>query len=192
MPGYLAVLPGWLRQLVLVGIGVIVFAVFFAAARWLRDTAGKWLVRHHVSGDALVLGRRVVYVTLLIFGALLALTFALGSGNAALAGLVLATVVASFGIQDVMKNYVSGYYVLLERHIRVGDRISVGAGTGTVEDIRLRVTLLRSEGGELIVVPNNTLFNEVVRVSVPVPPKSLGERSEDHPAEGVEAGRVEV
>jgi len=39
-------------------------------------------------------------------------------------------------VQDLLKDYVSGYYVLLERHIRVGDRISMdGVGSGTVTGI---------------------------------------------------------
>ena len=74
---------------------------------------------------------------------------------------------ASFGVQDVLKDYVSGYYVLLERHIRVGDRISMDAvGMGTVTDIKLRVSLLRTDDGDLVVIPNAELFNKAVTVHV--------------------------
>jgi small conductance mechanosensitive channel len=74
-------------------------------------------------------------------------------------------VVAAFGVQDLLKDYVSGYYVLLERHIRPGDRISLeDAGEGQVLEIKLRVTLLQTESGDLVVVPNSELFNRVVLV----------------------------
>ena len=191
MPPLLAALPGWVGQLILVGIAVAVFIAFFAAARWVRDAAGRWLVRRGVGGDALMVGRRAVYVALLVAGALIAVTVALGTGNAALGGLVLATIVAAFGVQDVLANYVSGYYVLLERHIRPGDRITLSFGGGVVEDIRLRVTLLRGDDGRLVVVPNSILFNQVVTVAAPSR-RPLADGPEDHPAESVEAGGVEV
>jgi small-conductance mechanosensitive channel len=57
--------------------------------------------------------------------------------------------------------------VLLERHIRVGDRITMdGAGSGTVTDVKLRVTLLKTDSGDLLVLPNSELFNKPVTVHV--------------------------
>jgi small-conductance mechanosensitive channel len=97
-------------------------------------------------------------------GALAGVSFALESGNVVLAGIVVATIVASFGVQDVLKDYVSGYYVLLERHMKVGDTISLDLLSGTITDIKLRVTLLRNESGHTIVVPNSELFNRPVTI----------------------------
>jgi small-conductance mechanosensitive channel len=59
---------------------------------------------------------------------------------------------------------VSGYYLLLERNIKVGDRISLERGSGTVSEVRLRVTLLRSEAGDVVVVPNSELFTHPVTI----------------------------
>jgi small conductance mechanosensitive channel len=87
--------------------------------------------------------------------------------NFTLAGILLATIVASFGVQDLLKDYVSGYYVLLERHMRVGDRISIeAAGAGTILEVKLRVTLVKTESGDLLVIPNSELFNKPVIVHV--------------------------
>jgi small conductance mechanosensitive channel len=109
--------------------------------------------------------RRVVAVALLGIGALAAISFAIQSANVTLGGILVATVVAAFGVQDLLKDYVSGYYVLLERHFRIGDRISLeGERTGTVTEIKLRVTLLRNDSGDLIVVPNSELFGRPVTV----------------------------
>ncbi len=56
---------------------------------------------------------------------------------------------------------------MLERHLRIGDRITLeGVGSGTVTDVRLRVTLLRTDAGDLVVVPNSELFNKAVTVHV--------------------------
>jgi len=72
--------------------------------------------------------------------------------------------VAALGVQDLLRDYVSGYYVLLEHHIRVGDRIAVNGHSGTVVEIRLRVSLLRTDDGDLMVVPNSELFTKPVVV----------------------------
>jgi small-conductance mechanosensitive channel len=66
------------------------------------------------------------------------------------------------GVQDLLKDYVSGYYVQLERHVRIGDRISSDVWSGTVTEIRLRVTLLKSDAGDLIIVPNTELFTKAL------------------------------
>jgi small conductance mechanosensitive channel len=113
------------------------------------------------------IGGRVVTVLLIALGIWFAIGFAFQSQNFTLAGILLATIVASFGVQDLLKDYVSGYYVLLERHIRVGDRISMeGVGSGTVTEIKLRVTLLKTDSGDLLVIPNSELFNKSVTVHV--------------------------
>lgn len=174
----------WVQNALFVLAGLIVFAVFWYLARTVRDLVGRWLVQHHVGGDAVVLGRRVVYVTLLIVGILTALGFAFQSGNVAIFGVIVATIVASLGIQDVLKNYVSGYYVLLERHLRVGETIALESGQGgVIEDIRLRVTLLRAKDGSQVVVPNATLFGSTVVIK---PPGASRKGAEHDPAEGVE------
>jgi len=72
--------------------------------------------------------------------------------------------VTSFGAQDVLKDYVSGYYLLLERNIKIGDHISLERGSGTVAEVRLRVTLLSNVNGDTIVVPNSELFTRPVTI----------------------------
>ena len=112
----------------------------------------------------IVVGRREVYVLVIVVGIFAAFGFALQSANVTLLGILLATLVAALGVQDLLKDYVSGYYVLLERHIRVGDHISLEDSSGTVTDVRLRVTLMKSDDGDLVVVPNSELFNHSVTV----------------------------
>ncbi len=134
--------------------------------------------------------RRIVYVLFVGIAVLIAFAWASNSANAVLAGLILATLVASLGIQDLMKNYVSGFYILLEKHVQPGDRIRFESAEGVVSDIRLRVTLLRGEGGAQVVVPNAELFSKTVIVSksgaVPPRRKRLPDSPEKDPAEGVE------
>jgi small conductance mechanosensitive channel len=146
-------------------VGVVVFALFLIGSRFAARAAADQLHKRHLPIGMVALVRRVITVVLIVIGVLAALSFAIQSANVTLLGILLATVVAAFGVQDLLKDYVSGYYVLLERHIRPGDRISLeDAAEGQVLDIKLRVTLLQTESGDLVVVPNSELFNRVVLV----------------------------
>jgi small conductance mechanosensitive channel len=184
---------GWAVNAIWVVAGLVAFVLFWFAARALRDLAGRWLVAHHVEADAVTLGRRAVFVTLMLLGAAIALGFAFESANVTIAGIVAATVITSLGVQDVLRNYVSGYYVLLERHIHVGDTIEFDGHTGVIEDIRLRVSLLRAEDGSLVIVPNAQLFNSAVsvlpRAQRPASRRreALRKRAQQDPAEGLES-----
>ena len=151
-------------ELLFILVGLVVFVAFLVVARFVAGRVAKALHRRGIRHDMVVIGTRVIMVLLIGVGALAGFSFALESGNVVLAGVVIATIVASFGVQDVLKDYVSGYYVLLERHIKVGDTISLDLWSGTVTDIKLRVTLLRNESGHTVVVPNSELFNRPVTI----------------------------
>jgi small-conductance mechanosensitive channel len=68
-----------------------------------------------------------------------------------------------FGLQKIMANYVSGFIILLDRSIRIGDLISVGGDRGQVQQITTRYTVLRSPSGVQSIVPNETLVSSVVQ-----------------------------
>jgi small-conductance mechanosensitive channel len=176
----LAVVPGVPdTNLEYVVVAVVVFLVFVIGSRVISTTVVAALQRRNVRSDMVQVGGRVVTFFLIALGIFFAIGFAFQSQNLTLAGILLATIVASFGVQDLLKDYVSGYYVLLERHMRVGDRITLeGAGSGTVTDVRLRVTLLRTDAGDLVVVPNSELFNKTVTVHV----KAIERAAETKPA----------
>lgn len=161
------------------GLGLVVFLVFVIGSRLVSRIVVDQLRRRHMRSDMVQVGGRVATVFLIGLGIWFAIGFAFQSQNVTLAGILLATIVASFGVQDLLKDYVSGYYVLLERHIRVGDRISMDSvGSGTVTEIKLRVTLLKTDSGDLVVVPNSELFNKAVTVHVRADKRAAEEKSE--------------
>jgi small conductance mechanosensitive channel len=150
--------------LLFIALGVVVFAAFVVAARVVAQRAGNALRGRGLRHEAVVAATRVITALVIGLGAFIGFSFALHSDNVTLAGIVIATLIATFGVQDVLKDYVSGYYVLLERHIRLGDNISVEGWSGTVTEVKLRVTLLRNDSGHTIVVPNSELFNRPVTI----------------------------
>jgi small conductance mechanosensitive channel len=71
-----------------------------------------------------------------------------------LASVGVATLAVSLGAQTLIKDFIGGLLVLFENQYRVGDSVTMGAVTGTVEQITLRATYVREASGRLTVVPN--------------------------------------
>lgn len=105
-----------------------------------------------------------------------------------------------FGLQKIAASYVSGFIILLDRSIRIGDLISVGSDRGQVSRITTRYTVLKGQTGLEAIVPNEVLVSSVVqnesytdtrvRISVPVQ-VSYGAGIERAMAILTEAARVE-
>ncbi len=62
-----------------------------------------------------------------------------------------------FGAQSLIKDLISGFFLILENQIRVGDVVKVGNLSGVVEDIRIRVLLLRDLSGNLHIIPHGNI-----------------------------------
>ncbi|MGH7776054.1 MAG: mechanosensitive ion channel family protein [Candidatus Dormibacterales bacterium] len=141
-----------------------IFVGFLVAARILKGVVNRLLLHRSAGAEMVLLTERIVYFGLILLGALVAVAEVVGTANIALTGILAATILAGLGVQDLMKNYVSGFYILFEKDIKVGDLIKFGDSTGTVTEVKARVTYLRGEAGELVIVPNSELFNSTVVV----------------------------
>jgi small conductance mechanosensitive channel len=67
-------------------------------------------------------------------------------------------VAVGFGAQSLVKDFLSGLFMLLEDQYGVGDVVDVGPATGTVEAVTLRITKIRDSDGTLWYVPNGTML----------------------------------
>ena len=63
-----------------------------------------------------------------------------------------------FGTQTIIKNFISGLILLMERQIRVGDIVDIDGTTGTVSEVNLRSSTIKSFDGIAAIVPNSTLL----------------------------------
>ena len=120
---------------------------------------------------------RIAYLAVLAIGGLTILdTF----------GVPLSTVVTALGVigigislalQDILKNFFAGTYLLFERPFRIGDEISVKDHRGVVETIGVRTTTLRTAENVHVMVPNAMIFAEVVSNRTYERPAARPERS---------------
>jgi small-conductance mechanosensitive channel len=167
--------------------GAAVLLLFWLLARFIRNLVSRALARRSMHGEATLLVTRAVYVGVIGMGGFMFVTIALGSALVGVTGVLIAAVVTSLGLQDLVKNYISGFYVLMEKNVRVGDLVESGGYRGVVTEIRMRVTYLRGAHGDMIVVPNGELFNKTLVVSEVPPGWGSGTEGAEHdPDEGVE------
>ncbi|MBN8443615.1 MAG: mechanosensitive ion channel [Thauera sp.] len=68
-----------------------------------------------------------------------------------------------FGLQKIAANYVSGFIILLDRSIRIGNLITVGGERGIVREITTRYTVVKAGNGVESIIPNETLVGSVVQ-----------------------------
>jgi small conductance mechanosensitive channel len=127
--------------------------VKIAAAR--DDTQHKDLERRVETLSLLLrrLGSSVVYIgaVLMILG-----DFGVAIGPL-LAGLGIVGVAVGFGAQYLVKDLITGFFVVLEDQFRVGDSVKINEFSGTVEHMTLRITEIRGIAGEVHTVPNGDI-----------------------------------
>lgn len=66
------------------------------------------------------------------------------------------------GLQKIAANYVSGFTLLLDQSIRIGDMVTVGGQYGEITEIATRYTVIRSQDGTESILPNDTLITSTV------------------------------
>ncbi|WP_430433065.1 mechanosensitive ion channel family protein [Methyloversatilis sp.] len=137
--------------------------VTLIAAVWLSGSVERKLMRAPLDSNLRIVLARLSKVALMFLALMITLPL-VGIDLTALSVFGGALGVGlGFGLQKIMANYVSGFIILLDRSIRIGDLISVGTDRGQVQQITTRYTVLRSPSGVQSIVPNETLVSSVVQ-----------------------------
>ncbi|WP_309229967.1 MULTISPECIES: mechanosensitive ion channel family protein [unclassified Blastococcus] len=180
-------------EVVLIVLGSVLLARFVG---WVGSRVTQGIDERSTGGDALVRSEaakhrhsltQVVTWTAVVLIYAVAVFFVLDRLGVPVTGLVApATVLGvglGFGAQRVVGDVLAGFFIITERQYGFGDVVSiqvVGGGdpaTGTVEDVTLRVTRVRSANGEVVTVPNGQIVKVVnlsrdwarAVIDVPVP-----------------------
>ncbi|HEY8359292.1 MAG TPA: mechanosensitive ion channel domain-containing protein, partial [Ramlibacter sp.] len=128
---------------------------------WVSATVERKLLRQNIQDLSLrKVASNVTRAVLLLVGLLFSLS-AVGVDLTALSVLGGAIGVGlGFGLQKLASNYVSGFVILFERSLRIGDTVRVDGFEGVVADIKTRYTLIRAGNGRESIVPNEKLITE--------------------------------
>jgi small-conductance mechanosensitive channel len=162
---------------------IFMFVVFIAAFALTSRLLQRVLRAHLFSRMRIDEGMqytltRIIHYLVMIIGAVVAFQF-IGIDLTGLAVIVgFLSVGIGFGLQNITSNFVAGLILLLERPIKVGDRIMVGNQEGDVVEINMRSTTIRTLNNIAVIVPNSEFVSsklenwsygdETVRVDVNV------------------------
>lgn len=141
-------------------IAVAFFILFVAwiVARVFSSAAERTLSRRENKTLAPV-ARGLVKVFVVGIGAVMALDHVGIDVAALLAGAGIAGLAVGFGAQSLVKDVISGFFLIFDDVLRSGDIANVGPATGVVEEVGLRMTKVRSFDGQLWHVPNGNISN---------------------------------
>ncbi|MBN3571056.1 DUF3772 domain-containing protein [Burkholderia cenocepacia] len=143
---------------------VIGFAIGFYLLRSLR----RWLDGEFMPALGMDTGMRVSLITLFTnVGYVLLVLMTLGLLGVRwnnLAWIVSALSVGiGFGLQEIVKNFVSGLILLTERPVKVGDMVSIAGVEGDIRRINVRATEIQLSDRSTVIVPNSQLISQNVR-----------------------------
>jgi len=141
--------------------GVLSSGAVLVVALWISAVLERKVLRDAVADLSLrKVAASAIRAVLMLVGILFALS-AVGVDLTALSVLGGALGVGiGFGLQKLAANYVSGFVILFERSLRIGDTVRVDNFEGVVADIKTRYTLIRSLSGRESIVPNEKLITE--------------------------------
>lgn len=148
-------------------LALVVFILFFFAARWLKLLVKRITRRHRQARNlGMVLGRLAQGVVILI-GLFVALSIIIPTFKAGdlIQLLGISGVAIGFAFRDILQNFLAGILILLTEPFQIDDQIVFKDFEGTVENIQTRATTIKTYDGRRIVIPNSELFTNSVTVN---------------------------
>jgi small-conductance mechanosensitive channel len=144
--------------------GIITVFLTVVVALWIAGVIEARLMRvESVDTNLRIVGVRVAKSLLTVAALVTGLTMA-GIDMTAFSVFTGALGVGlGLGMQRIASNYVSGFIILLDHSIHIGDIVQVGADSGQVTKITTRYTVLKHPAGTEFIVPNEALISNVVQ-----------------------------
>jgi len=149
------------------GLALVVFLLFsFVAKRTRLFVVGLTERQHKAQNLGIILGK-LAQSAVILTGLLVVLSILFPSFNPGdlIQLLGIGSVAIGFAFHDLFQNFLAGVLLLITAPFRIGDQIVVQQYEGTVEDIAMRATTIKTYDGRRIVIPNTDLFMNSVTVN---------------------------
>jgi len=161
---FIANFPGFI-------IALIIFFVIYRASKPIASIVEKTLERTKRSDSLQTILSRLTRWFIIFVGFLVAATVALPDfePSQVISLLGIGSVAIGFAFRDILQNFLAGILILLTEPFKISDQIIVGDYEGTVEDIQIRATYLRTYDNRRVVIPNSDLFTGSVTVNTAYP-----------------------
>ena len=171
---------------------LVVLVIGLKVAGWLAKLTVRFCEKHKLDVTLTKFLGNVVKVLTLVF----IIIITIGKFGISIAPLIAAASAAAFGasfaIQGPLSNYGAGLSIIITRPFVVGNTITVKGVNGVVEEIRLAATILSTEDGEEITIPNKHIVGEIICNSFAnkVVEMSVGISYSSDPAAAIQAVRA--
>src|SRR5436853_4673329 len=166
-------MPFWHRLVVVAGVLLVTAVVARLIDRRIarRDLAPGAATRYRILRRSITTA--VVMIGLL--SALLVIPQVRAVAGGLLASSAVLGIVIGFASQRTIGNFVAGLLIAFTQPIRLGDRIEIEETAGTVEEIGLTYTFIRTDDGARLVIPNEKLASDTIRNSTIVSREKVAE-----------------
>lgn len=156
----------FLEALPSLAISVVLFLIFWIAANLARNLVAS-VSESAVDDKSLqnLFGTiaRVALIVIGLFASASVLFPGLSAGD--LVGVLgLSSVAVGFAFKDIFQNFLAGVLILAQRPFQIGDQIIANDYEGTVEDIHIRSTQIKTYAGERVIIPNSQIYGSAIQV----------------------------
>ena len=137
---------------------LIVIAITWGIAKAVRYVAFTWAKQTEGDSSTELLIGRLSYGGVWVIGFIIALGVMGLDFGALLGALGLTSVAIGFSLKDVLSNYISGVILLAARPFRINDQVVIADYEGTITQIQLRATTMKTYDGRVVYIPNQEVF----------------------------------
>jgi small-conductance mechanosensitive channel len=158
----LAGLQGLIEQPILILKIVLTIIGAFLIVTIFNKLVARLEKRGELQKGTLIHLKRFFQIIIYLVAGIIMLSLFTEDITAAIAGLGVGALIIGFGLKDIIENWVSGVLIISGKTYAIGDVIRVGTLTGTVTDIALRTTKLKTYDRNEIIIPNSVLMKEKI------------------------------
>lgn len=138
--------------------GIVMVGITWGVAKGVRHAAFTWAQQTEGDSSTEILIGRLSYGGVWVLGSVIALGILGVDFGALLGALGLTSVAIGFSLKDVLSNYISGVILLVARPFKIRDQVVIDNYEGTITQIQLRATTLKTYDGRLVYIPNQEIF----------------------------------
>ena len=161
------ILIGFVERIPYFVASLIVILIFWFLSIVFKKVVHKLLGSRSRHQNLVKVFQRVGGALIIFIGFMIAMVIAVpGFTPAKLIGaLGIGSVAIGFAFKDIFQNLLSGILLLISEPFRIGDQIVSGEYEGTVEDIKIRATTIKTYDGRQVVIPNSDLYTSALTVN---------------------------
>lgn len=143
-------------------VAIIIFLLALYVARLGYRLVNSALEKRQVDNEVKLLLARVAQISIIILGTIWALATVDFDVTGFVAGLGIAGFTIGFALKDIAENFVAGILLLVQQPFDIGDAVEAGGYSGTVTNIEIRSTTIRTWDGLLVIIPNAQVYGNPI------------------------------